>query len=85
MEETTCVEGVEAVVREDDEEEEEEERGVEDSVAWVRLRDFVLSVNLLLEDLATTGVEELEEAEQGVGWAVCWNRLEGIKKGAEGE
>lgn len=82
MEETTCVEGVEALVRE---EEEEEERGVEDSVAWVRLRDFVLSVTLLLEDLATTGVEELEEAEQGEGWAVCWNRLEGIKKGAEGE
>lgn len=54
-------------------------------MAWVRLRDFVLSVDLLLEDLATTGVEEEEEAEQGVGWLVCWNRLEGIKKGAEGE
>lgn len=54
-------------------------------MAWVRLRDFVLSVDLLLEDLATTGVEEEEEPEQGVDWAVCWNKLEGIMKGAEGE
>ena len=53
-------------------------------MAWVRFRDFVLSVDLLLEDLATTGVEE-EEEEEGVGWAVCWNKFEGIKKGAEGE
>lgn len=68
-----------------EEEGEEEGRGVEDGMAWVRLRDFVLSVDLLLENLATTGVEEEEEAEQGVGWAVCWNKLEGIKKGAEGE